>query len=313
MKNIQLIIFTCFFSINLLSQSTKDLKGKIIDSKTKEAIPYASVGLIGANEGISSDEKGAFSFTNVHVKDTLIVSCVGYINVKIAVSDFKSVVELTPIIIELKTLTINPKKSKTIDINGFGKKNMGYDIGNNVIKLMQIAQFIENPDGKTWYLKEIKIGRRKKTYLGKNQKTQFKVRFYGVDSIGKPNSKDIFESLIVKNEADRVIKINIENKKLVLPRNGLFIAIEWIKIPENYIDETYRTSVIRNGVDVGKETHTDRFYTPMISARKPYEKEKNCRVYELDYKGIWMPKCFQVPFDNNGFSNNLNISVSVYD
>jgi hypothetical protein len=313
MKKFQLLIFTCFLSINLFSQNTKDLKGKIIDSKTKEAIPFASVGLIGANQGISSDEKGAFDFKDIQVNDTIVVSCVGYSNSKIAVVDFKSLIELTPSVIELKTVTVNPKKSKTIDINGFGKKNEGAAIVARLVGATQMAQLIENPDGTTWYVKEINVGRRAKTHLGKKQKTQFRIRFYGIDNEGKPDNKDIFESILVKNESDKIIKINVADKKLLLPQKGMFVAIEWIKIHENYVEETYKSSVTRNGVDEGKQQLTDKYYTPMINYKKPYDKVKNCKVYDLDYKGIWKLHCPQMPFGDKGFSNNLNISVSVYD
>jgi hypothetical protein len=56
------------------------IKGKVVDSETKEALPFASIGVIGGSIGLISNEQGEFDF---HIpaemrNDILFVSMIGY-------------------------------------------------------------------------------------------------------------------------------------------------------------------------------------------------------------------------------------------
>jgi hypothetical protein len=237
----------------------------------------------------------------------------GYKMFKILVKDAKSVILLSPSVFQLPIVTVKPQKSKTIEINHFGKKNLGAGYMNtNFDSTTQIAQLIENTDNNLWYLKEIKIARWPKTHLKKNQKTQFRIRFYSIDEFGKPN-KDIYEPIVVKNEADNLVKVDVENKKMLLPQKGIFIAVEWLKIAENFIDETYKIHKTVNGVDKGEVDKNDKFYTPMFVFKLPYGKTKNCQVFTLNYKGEWKERCHEYPFGEKGYMNNLALSITVTD
>ena len=310
MKKNKYLLFFCLIATQIFSQNT--IKSRVVNAQNTEGVAYAAVGLVKENIGISTDENGYFELISNINDDSLMVSCVGYLAVKISVSNLTSVVKLVPSAIELKTLIVKPKKRQLLEVNGFGKKNIGTGFQNNLKSIAQIAQFIKNTDGNLWYLKEINIARRTKTYLNKKQKTQFRVRFYDVDEKGKPNN-DIYESILVTNESDKIIKIDVENKKMLLPQNGMFVAIEWIKIPANFIDEKYKTHLTVNGENQGRKEVNDKFYTPMVIYRKPYEKEKNCKVFSLNYKGEWSERCGEYPFDKKGFMNNLAIGVTVTD
>lgn len=103
-------------SVNSQEPSTKfRIYGRITDSSTKEALPYASVRINRTTFGCSSDNNGNFSFFAPHLRDTLIISSVGYKEERIAISRrtrFPLSIKLRPENFELSEVTIKPKKEK---------------------------------------------------------------------------------------------------------------------------------------------------------------------------------------------------------
>lgn len=77
-------------AINVFGQDTYlSIKGKLVDSHSKEPIPYASIYIKGKSIGTTTNEDGRFLFhvPSQFAKDTLIVSVIGY-------NDFTSTVKL---------------------------------------------------------------------------------------------------------------------------------------------------------------------------------------------------------------------------
>lgn len=64
------------------------LTGIIVDSKTNEAIPYATIGLINKNLFYRADENGKFDVTNkLNTTDTVSFSCIGYRTIKLTTEE----------------------------------------------------------------------------------------------------------------------------------------------------------------------------------------------------------------------------------
>jgi len=77
-------------AINVFGQDTYlSIKGKLVDSHSKEPIPYTSIYIKGKSIGTTTNEDGRFLFhvPSQFAKDTLIVSVIGY-------NDFTSTVRL---------------------------------------------------------------------------------------------------------------------------------------------------------------------------------------------------------------------------
>jgi len=83
------ILFTAF-AHSLSSQSFVQLSGTVLDDKTREALPYATVRLKEVPEGTITNLKGKFSFwlSSKYAKGTLQVSSVGYYSFEMPVSEF---------------------------------------------------------------------------------------------------------------------------------------------------------------------------------------------------------------------------------
>lgn len=97
------------------SVSKYRIYGHIKDISTNESLPYASIRIRNKSYGCTSDNDGNFSFYAPQLNDTLIISSLGYKEVRIPLSDrirMPQAIAMTPERYELKEVTIKPKKEK---------------------------------------------------------------------------------------------------------------------------------------------------------------------------------------------------------
>ncbi len=84
-KYLLILILTTYSFSTLFAQVTK-IRGTVVDTKTKEAIPFVSITFLGTSSGTITDFEGAF-FLEARVKqDTVVISCIGYVNDTITVN-----------------------------------------------------------------------------------------------------------------------------------------------------------------------------------------------------------------------------------
>ena len=88
MKTLQ-FVFIIMFGISLTSFAAYDtqIKGQVLDKDTKEALPFANLAIIGTTTGTSTNLEGDFllKIKTEHFDDTLLISMMGYQNMKVAV------------------------------------------------------------------------------------------------------------------------------------------------------------------------------------------------------------------------------------
>ncbi len=113
-KNIGAILL--FFSFTIMA-SAQTITSKVVDKKTNEPIPYATIQL-SENQGIITNEEGRFSITldkNSSETDSIYISSMGYEKMGIAINKTAdSIIYLAPKAIELKSVFVSNKKL-TID------------------------------------------------------------------------------------------------------------------------------------------------------------------------------------------------------
>ena len=85
---------------NVALYAQKTLKGSVIDSKTKQGIPYASIGVVGRGIGTIADENGDFVLrlykNSVSEKNPAIVSSIGHESAILKISKIKNTILLNP-------------------------------------------------------------------------------------------------------------------------------------------------------------------------------------------------------------------------
>lgn len=99
---------TTLFLISTLSFC--QLKSVIINSKTKEKIPYVNIWIKNKNIGTTSNEKGELKLKTDNSK-IIIFSAIGFETKKIPSDSIKNIVQLKPVMTELDEVIIKSKRS----------------------------------------------------------------------------------------------------------------------------------------------------------------------------------------------------------
>ena len=115
-KLFSFLLLTLFTTMHMQAQGQKTrIYGRITDASNKEPLPYVSARISGTAIGCSSDNNGNFSFYAPALRDTLIISSVGYADERIVLSSKTRMpinVVLKPADYVLSEVKIKPKKEK---------------------------------------------------------------------------------------------------------------------------------------------------------------------------------------------------------
>jgi hypothetical protein len=116
-----LFIIALLFSINhpvIYCQQPDYIRGKVIDSKTSQPVPYATVRLKNFQVGVISNAEGDFRILNNpgFQSDSLIVTCIGYHRLSLAVSSLKTTgmnnLKLVPYTYSLNEVNVTARKKR---------------------------------------------------------------------------------------------------------------------------------------------------------------------------------------------------------
>lgn len=253
--------------------------GTISNKRTKEIIPFSTVGLVKENIGINAAEDGTFILVskNETPNDTLIFSCVGYQTLKHAI-DKNNVnnlsIELEEKVNELSEVVITNKTSWTFNtLNDFSKCGNSF-VGSSGYQT-QLAQHFQVPEYNA-LLTDIKICRMSLGPLGA-EKTIFRIRIYDIDTLTKAPSNDLCDQVIEVKTKSKTISLNLEKYKIRIPNRDFFVAIEWLKIP-------YNESKSKTKLSAGKIIET-LSYRPSIGWTDKVSSTMD--AWMLDYKNVW--------------------------
>lgn len=78
MKSVKRLLFTVLFIFPLAVLAQESMTGAVIDSVTREALPYATVYVNGTTKGTITDDFGLFELKNVNFPVDVVISFVGY-------------------------------------------------------------------------------------------------------------------------------------------------------------------------------------------------------------------------------------------
>lgn len=273
-----------FLLLPLLTTGQTMYKGSIVNKRTKEKVPFVTVGLGIENIGANANENGQFAISSIknNAADTLYLSCIGYERLKIPVAQLSAeVIEMEEKETPLKEVIVAAKKWDYITLNendGFG--NVSQTTNGSTSQIAKYFHINHSPA----YLKEVKIG--KANYPLENHKTIFRLSIYDMDTFSKAPSTSLCEELIeVKTKKKNTI-IDLEKYKIRIPKNDFFVAVEWLKIPYN----EKRGIVEQNGTKKERLTYSPYIKIAHHSGKfEPTIWGKAHEVWFLDYRNKWNP------------------------
>ena len=276
LNSMRLIISILFFPFFAVSQTT--LRGTILDKANSNKIPYATVGLMKENIGVNADENGNFilKLRSSKLNDTLIVSSVGFVTQKISIANILDT-SLNILLAEQITIldeffVIPNHQWTTSTLNNFS------DCGNEFVAssgyLHQVAQHFLAPKNNS-RLTKVKICRGP----GKPKKTIFRIRVYDIDTLTGGPGADLCDKIIEVKSRNNYVNVNLEEYKLKIPHKDFFVAVEWLKIPDN--EQEVRNE---NNYNIPFDY---KMYSPIIGLTAL--DETKLEAWQLNYSSIWRP------------------------
>ncbi|HEY4785623.1 MAG TPA: carboxypeptidase-like regulatory domain-containing protein [Bacteroidales bacterium] len=231
---LKVLLIVNLVTICALISGQNKVHGYIYDKQTSKLLPFATVGAMNMKYGTYTDTSGFFTlyFSNEH--DSLLISYLGFKSVYTTVYDVQRIAKiyLEPNPVQLKEITINPKKTKkkVREIGLFDKKSTGYLLPPYELNIQ--AAFMAFPkNGEEVVMKSIRF----KYKLLKNN-SPLRVRILRVTDNGQPGEDMVAENIIFnqykQNRAQEAV-IDILKYNIIMPVNGVFIAFEWIDRDKN--------------------------------------------------------------------------------
>ncbi|MDT0295876.1 carboxypeptidase-like regulatory domain-containing protein [Mesonia ostreae] len=238
MKKIIFFLFLIYLPAN-----SQILKGIIIDSQTKEKLPYVNISLFNKNIGTSTNENGYFKFeiSKKSSQDSLLISFIGYKDKIIPLKNYTSKISNNiKIELEQKNELLNEVYISDNKKNySFINHNLGTSRERTFIASVpygdEIATLIENPREKNGKLVELvlKFKKRSSDQI-KVFKTYYRINFYKNNLENGPGELLTYKNIIIKPEnKNNKVKLELKNLKIKLPKNGLYIGIEAINPQTN--------------------------------------------------------------------------------
>lgn len=272
----QRVLFTFTFCLLLpalsIAQETR-LSGRIIDKKTKEPIPFSSIGLKDEQSGALTNEIGIFQMSGPtkNAQDSLIVLALGYerkaVLVKRGASQADMVIEVSKRVYELAEVKVQASKVKDLKLGA--RSNTP---GDGMIQGMpgsQYAFFVKNEKGK-------KLGnvRSVSFYIGEHgfPREPFRVRIYAPDgNYSSPNSDLLTENVVVSAPGGgQWFTVDLTQYNIVAPDEGFYVAMEWIVSGDKFYT-----------------TNFDDNYTPYGQIMRPTFEFKESRTWSYTLGKGW--------------------------
>lgn len=116
----KLYLFSLLIIVSCLSLNAQIVKGSVVDSKTGEPLPYASVGILNTPYGAVADEEGRFAFESngQEVSSIVRVSMIGYeaqqYTLKELLHNESTRIRLLETYYEIPEVKVRPKKEHKI-------------------------------------------------------------------------------------------------------------------------------------------------------------------------------------------------------
>ena len=224
MKNpLPQIAFLLLLLLPLLGRAQENrITGRVVDAKTKESIPFASIGLLKEGTGALTNEKGYFQIIglNKFEQDSLIFMTLGYSRQAIFVEHGK----VENLRIELDSRPIGFITSCPVNPRVFDKTPKGEVIAG--LPGTQYAFFIENDKRK-----QTRRMRSVSFYVGENglPMAPFRVRVFKADGKNhSPKTNLLSEpAFLTVPRAGEWYTRDLSRYHIAAPKEGYFVALEF--------------------------------------------------------------------------------------
>lgn len=211
---------------------TSQIKGIVLDKTTRQPIPYVSIWVERENNGANAEENGEFEVVVSDLKNNILFSALGY-QKKSMTASANMIVEMEMSVEELKEVVVVKKYgTKQIEIGETDSPFLQANENGPRIDIKFFPYLVKYK--KTKFIKQVVLN----TDCRINE-ALLKLHLYRVNQEGLPGEelleKDFF---VTVNKGIKKTIFNLSSKNLVLPKEGIFVGFEKLKIEKNRYEKS---------------------------------------------------------------------------
>ena len=198
--------------------------GYVCDINTREPIPFATVKNITKRIAFYANERGEMN-SEVNKGDTIIISCVGYEEMKMVVTARVDTFFLVPRQIVLKEVSVSTLALPEIRI-GLVDKKLGFSVYNSGI-LVEYAIKFSLPKTKDYYKVKTILLKAKKVSDNNNR---IRLHIYKPDKFGFPGEEILPKDILINNYNRKrgMVEIDISDLDFYVEDEIVFIGFECV-------------------------------------------------------------------------------------
>lgn len=232
--NTKILLIFVFVIVSQIVNGQNKIQGYILDKQTLKPLSYATIGALNQQYGTYTDTSGLFTLYFLNITDSLKVSYLGYKSIHVCVQDLQRsttiLIESDPL--QLNEVVIKPQKTKKrkLETGYFSDKSKGFLLPH--FPLNMNATFIPFPkECEDVIIKSIRF-----KYKLEGINSPLRIRILKVLDNGEPGDDVVYENIIFKDykqTGKQIAIVDVSKYNVIMPRNGIFIALEWIdRTPE---------------------------------------------------------------------------------
>jgi len=228
-------ILLVFFTLSSHAQLV--LKGKVLDSESREELSYVNIGVIGKNIGTVSARNGSFELDipEENYSDLMRISILGYEPIELESN------QVEKLLLSQGSIDLKPAAYAIDEVLITSSKMTSKVVGNQKWKENVSAAFFADKLGKEMGI-IIKI-KKKPTLIkdgtfvlgsNENDTVRFRLNVYTIKK-GRPDLNVLSEPIIIEAyKDDEVVTTDLEKYNITV-QDDFFISLEWI---EDYPDDS---------------------------------------------------------------------------
>lgn len=218
----KIILFSLVLKVLIVNAQKKEIT--ILNSENKKPISYVTIKFLKSQKGTFSDEKGIFLISNNEI-DSLLISVLGFEDKVLSVSKIRDTIFLIPKTITLKEITLSNKKAEY----GYFKKKGKFI--RSALNRVIVAMYIPNKNKQNEFITHLHYRIKK---FG-NELSTVRPHLLSVNKLTKNPDKEILNENIIIDiyKKNKILSIDIKDKNINFPKEGIFVALEWVGNTKN--------------------------------------------------------------------------------
>lgn len=208
------------------------VSGVVIDKSSGYPIQYANIMVENENTGTASDIEGKFTLRDDVFNKILTIFAVGFITERIVADSTFLRIELKTKIYQFDEAFVTSEKiNPDFIVDNYNKDSVPvlccfHDRQRIFAKYFGYNAMFKNPP----HISKMKILINNPTV-----KSTFKIRLLNADNKGKPDSRLLKYDLIRTIPAGQMdLTVDLAEFQTVFPKNGFFVAVEWLADNSQY-------------------------------------------------------------------------------